>query len=135
MKDVSFSPTNVGSHTPPFGATSLLALVPFSNRCGTPQFTLFGAQRPFWHTASYPPPLGAQPSRWHIAWCLVLIPFITAQTAANRYCSIWTFPYGFSLKVFKTHLLGRDFHTLIKNVSFSSPTDVRSHPLSLTLLV
>ena len=32
-----------------------------------------------------------------------------------------------SLKVFKTCLLGRGFHTLIKNVSFSSPTDVGSH--------
>ena len=31
------------------------------------------------------------------------------------------------LKVFKTHLLGRGFHTFIKNVSFSSPTDVGSH--------
>ena len=30
------------------------------------------------------------------------------------------------LKVFKTRLLGRGFHTLIKNVSFSSPADVRS---------
>ena len=31
------------------------------------------------------------------------------------------------LKVFKTRLLGRGSHTLIKNVLFSSPTDVRSH--------
>ena len=35
--------------------------------------------------------------------------------------------FGLSLKVFKTLLLGRGFHTLIKNVSFSSPTDVESH--------
>ena len=35
--------------------------------------------------------------------------------------------FGLSLKVFKTHLLGRGFHILIKNASVSSPTDVRSH--------
>ena len=33
----------------------------------------------------------------------------------------------FSLKVFKTLLLGRGFDVLIKGVSFSSLTDVRSH--------
>ena len=32
-----------------------------------------------------------------------------------------------NLTVFKTRLLGRGFHTLIKNVSFSSPTVVESH--------
>ena len=31
------------------------------------------------------------------------------------------------LEVFKTCLLGRGFHTLIKNASFSSPIDVGSH--------
>ena len=35
--------------------------------------------------------------------------------------------FELSLKVFKTRLLGRDFYTLIKNVLFSSPTDVGSH--------
>ena len=34
---------------------------------------------------------------------------------------------GFPLKVFKTRLLRKGFHTLIKDVLFSSPTDVRSH--------
>ena len=38
-----------------------------------------------------------------------------------------SFPSGFLLDVFKTCLLGRGFHTLIKNVSFSSPTDMGSH--------
>ena len=37
------------------------------------------------------------------------------------------FPFGLPLKVFKTCLLGRGFHTLIKNASFPSPTDVGSH--------
>ena len=32
-----------------------------------------------------------------------------------------------SLKVFKTRLLERGFHTLIKSVSFSSPIDMGSH--------
>ena len=35
--------------------------------------------------------------------------------------------FELSLKVFKTCLLGRGFHTLIKSVSFSSPTNVGSH--------
>ena len=35
--------------------------------------------------------------------------------------------FGFSPKVFKTRLLRSGFHTLIKNVSSSSPIDVGSH--------
>ena len=34
---------------------------------------------------------------------------------------------GFLSRFFKTRLLGRSFHTLTNNVSFSSPTDVGSH--------
>ena len=46
----------------------------------------------------------------------------------------WVFPFRLPHKVFKTRLLRRGFHTLIKNVSFPSPTDVGSHiaPLSPT---
>ena len=36
---------------------------------------------------------------------------------------LWTFSFELPLKVFKTYLLGGIFHTLIKNVSFSSSTD------------
>ena len=39
----------------------------------------------------------------------------------------WTFLFGFPIKILKTCLLGRGFHTLVKSVSFSSPTDVRSY--------
>ena len=46
---------------------------------------------------------------------------------ASRYCSLWTFPFRHPLKDLKTCLLRRGFHTLIKNVSFFSPTDVGSH--------
>ena len=35
--------------------------------------------------------------------------------------------FGLPLKVFKTRLLGRSFHTLTKNASFSFSTDVGSH--------
>ena len=48
-----------------------------------------------------------------------------------------SFPFGLALKIFKTRLLGRGFHTLIKSVSFSSPTDVGSHnppPLESSVL-
>jgi len=66
-----------------------------------PQFTHFKAQRPYWHTASYPP-----------------------------------FHFGLPLKIFKTRLLGRGFHTLIKKVSFSSPMmyDPTIHPLRASIL-
>ena len=37
---------------------------------------------------------------------------------------------GLPLKVFKMPLLGRGFHTLINNASFSSPTDVGSHSIN-----
>ena len=39
----------------------------------------------------------------------------------------WLSLSNFPSRFFKTCLLGRSFHTLIKNVSFSSPTEVRSH--------
>ena len=52
---------------------------------------------------------------------------ITAKPTSSRYCPLWAFPFGLTLKVFKTCLLGRGFHTLIKNASFFSPTEVGSH--------
>ena len=45
--------------------------------------------------------------------------------------------FGISLKVFKTRLLGRVFHTLIKNASFFFSTDVGSYnppPLGSSVL-
>ena len=42
------------------------------------------------------------------------------------------FHFTLPLKVFKTCLLGRDFHTLIKNASFSSPTNVGLNVLAST---
>ena len=35
--------------------------------------------------------------------------------------------FRLSLNISKTRILWRDFHTLINNVSFSSPTNTRSH--------
>ena len=45
-------------------------------------------------------------------------------------------PFVFLLNIFKIRLLKRDLHTLINNVSFSSPTNVRSiiHPLTNIVL-
>jgi len=40
-----------------------------------------------------------------------------------KYCPLWTSPQGF-----KTRLIGKGFHTLIKGVSCSSPTNVEYHP-------
>ena len=45
--------------------------------------------------------------------------------------SLPPFPFGLALKVFKTHLLGRGFHTLVRKASFPSPTDVGFHKKSL----
>ena len=58
-----------------------------------------------------------------------MFPFLCREPklTVSRYCLLWTFPFGFPLKVFKMRLLGKGFHTLIKGVSFSSPTDVGSH--------
>ena len=50
---------------------------------------------------------------------------------ASRYCSLWAFPFRVPLKVFKTRLLGRGFHTLIKNDLYPSPTDVGSGNISV----
>ena len=47
---------------------------------------------------------------------------------------LWALLFGLFLKVYKTHLLRRGFHTLIKSVSFSSPTDVRSPSLGPSVL-
>ena len=44
------------------------------------------------------------------------------KSTISRNCPLWAFPHGF-----KTRLLGRGFHTLIRNVSFPSPTEVGSH--------
>ena len=122
----------MGSHNPP----------PFeaqrpswhTARCPPP----FGAQRPCSHTAWCPLPFGTQRPCWHTARCLTLfrkrfphpykecfVPL--SKPTASRCCPLWAFPFGFSLKVFKMCLLGRGFHTLTKNVLFSSPTDVTSH--------
>ena len=45
------------------------------------------------------------------------------KSTASKYYPLWAFPFGLLLKVFKMRLLGRGFRTLIKNASFSSPTD------------
>ena len=53
----------------------------------------------------------------------------------SSYCPLWIFPFGLPLKVFKTCLLERGFHTLIKNALFSSPAVVISHNWNLAVLV
>ena len=58
-------------------------------------------------------------------------PVSGSNTITPFECPLWVFSFGLPLKVFKTHLLERGFHNLIKNVSFSSPTDV---DLTITFL-
>ena len=76
-----------------------------------------------------------------LAHCLVSTP-LQGSTSSLTHCpvsasdTIFNGPspplvdivlFGLSLKVFKTRMLGRGFHILIKNDSFSSPIYVRSH--------
>ena len=96
--------TEVGSHNPPS----------------------FGAQRPRWHTASCPPSFGAQPST---STSLSVYSDTICNGPSPPLANIVFF--GLSLSSFPSRflkrLLGRSFHTLINNVSFSSPTNVGSH--------
>jgi len=106
----------ISQSTPLRVPASLLALVIFSNRCGTPQSTSSG-------TPSHVHPL------WGSTSSLAHHPVSGSDTICNSssppLADIVLF--GLSLKVFKTCLPGRGFHTLIKDVSFSSPTDEGSH--------
>ena len=52
---------------------------------------------------------------------------IKKQEHASKYCPLYPVTYHCQPHGFKTHLLGRGFHTLIKNALFPSLTDVRSH--------
>ena len=119
------------SHKPPlFGASILVNTRPSSNRCGTPQST----------------PLRIPVSL--LAHCLVSTPLRGLASSLAHYpkpcsdtiCNGSNPPLadivffglsllGFLSRFLKTRLLGRVFHTLIKNVSFSS------QPWDLTLNV
>ena len=150
------SPTDLGSHKPPtLGPNVLAGTLPVSgsdtiyNSSSPPlvDIVLFGLSprgfktrllRRGFHTlirnVSFPsptnvgyhnpPPLRAQRPSWQIAQCLALIPFIIAQ--AHPLSSLG-FPFRASPQDFKTHLLGRGFHTSIRNVSFPPPINVGSH--------
>ena len=96
------SPIDVGHPNPPPSGPSVLA--------GTPSHI-----HPFWGSASS---LAHHPVSSFDTIC---------NSSSPPLANIVLF--GLSLKVFKTCLLRRGFHTLIKGVSFSYPTDVGSHNL------
>ena len=117
---------------------SSLALVPLFNRCGISRST----------PLSGPNVLAGTCSSLQSMWDLTIHPFGSPASSlahhpmsdsdtipkptANKYCPLWAFPFELLLKVLKTHMLERGFYTLIKNVSFPSPTDVGSYgPFSL----
>ena len=106
IKNVSFSsPNDVRSHNPTSSGPRVLA------DTHSPLQSMWDLTI---HPLSGPSVLaGTPPSVWH---CNSSSPLL-----------VNFFLFGLSLKVFKTRLLGRSFHTLIKNVSFSSPNNVRSH--------
>ena len=134
IKNASFSfATDVGSHNPPSLRPSVLACTLFLLP------SMWDLQSiPLWGPASL------------LAHCLVSTPLRgSASSLTHRLVSgfdpIYNSPspplvdiilFGLSLSGFpsrflKTRLLGRDFHTLIKNASFFSPTNVGSHTSDL----
>ena len=105
------------------GPASLLTLVPFSNRCGTPP---------------NPPPSGPSiltgtPPRVYPLRGTTSSLSHRSVSGSDTICNGPSLPladiviFRLPLKVFKMRLLRRGFHTLIKGVSFSSSTDVGSH--------
>ena len=81
-----------------------------------------------------PPPLGpGTPPRVHPLWSSAFLLTHRPVFSFNTICNNPSPPlanivlFRLSLLGLKTLLLGRGFHTFIKNVSFSSPTDVGSH--------
>ena len=51
---------------------------------------------------------------------------VTTNTTASRYSPFWPVTYCRRPHSLKTRLLGRGFHTLIRNVLFPSPTNMGS---------
>ena len=120
--------------------------VPLSNPCGILQSTSFGAQCPRWHSylslvdVGFHNPSSLRGPTSLLAHCLMSTP-LQGSTSSLVHCpvsgsdTICNGPsppvadiilFGLSLKVFKMRILGSGFHTLIKNVSFHSPTHVGS---------
>ena len=127
---------------------------PFSSPIdvGISQSTPFRVHRPRWHSfpspidVGLPNPLFRGPTSL-LADCLVSTPFGATSSLAlcpvsgsyticnspsppHIYCPLWAFSFELPLKVSKTRLLGGGFHTLIKNVLFSFPTELASHTSS-----
>ena len=103
------------------------SFVLFPNQWGTSQSTPLRGPASLLAHRLVPTPFGEQPPRWHIVRCLTLIPFVTAQIHLYQILSYLSFPSWVSPQGFKTRLLGEGFHTLIKGVLFSSPTNVGHH--------
>ena len=115
IKNASFSsPTDVGSHNLP----------------------LFDAQRPRWH--SFPSPINVGPPIHALSNPASLMAH-RSVSGSDTICNNPSPPLGdivlFGLSLSGLHLLGRGFYTLIKNVSFSSPTNVGSHTLWVCLSI
>ena len=122
-------PTDVGSHNPSPSGLNILANTP-------PHVHPFGAQS---HNPSplEPSVLASTSPHVHPLWgstsLLAHLPMSNSDTICNNPNPpvVDSILFGLFLpefpQSFKTHMLGRGFHTLIKNTSFSSPPNVRSH--------
>ena len=138
----------ISQSTPLRGPTSSLALVPLSNRCGISQSTpLRGLasslalvplsnryrisqstplQGPASLMAHHPVSTTLRSSASSLAHRSVSSSGTICNNPSPPLFSL-NFSFRASPQGFKTRLLGRGFHTLIKNVLFSSSTDVGSH--------
>ena len=121
--------TDVGSHNPPPSEPSVLtgALSSLPSMWDPPiQFT--PPSRPIIHVH----PLRVSASS--LAHCPVSGSNTIYNNSSPPLADIVLFRLpisGFSSMFFLKRPLGRGFHTLIKNVSFFSPTDVESHTYSI----
>ena len=91
---------------------------------------LFGAQRPRWH--SFPSPINLGPPIHALSGPASLMahrPVSGFDTICNGPSPSLADIVLFGLSLSGLRLLGRGFHTLIKNASFSSPTDVIGLPI------
>ena len=115
IKNTSFSsPTDVRSHNPPS----------------------FGAQRPRYRSFPSPIDVGLSTPPSGFNFLAGTLPDISSDTICNspnpsRYWLLWVFPFRFPLKVFKMHMLERDFHTFIKKMLCSPPQPIWNLTLNL----
>ena len=121
--DASFARHSVAAQSTSFwGSASSLALIPFSNRRGTSQLTPLQGPASLLVHRLVSTPFEAQPPRWCLLFDSDTICYSSSLPLAD--IILYGQPFRIPLGFFKTRMLGRGFHILIKYTSFSSPINV-----------